>query len=490
MKKLLNYENLFLAVLIILAAAVRFYDLNKLAFFTYDQARDALYIKRILVDHKLRLIGTQSSIPGLYTGPLYYYLVAPFLAIFALNPIGLDVGTAFFSTLAVALLYYLAKNLSGSKLAGFLAATLFAFQPQIVAQSRFAWNPNPMPLFTLIFIWGWWLIDRSKLWGWWLIFLSLGVLLQLHYSGVCFLLALPLLFFVFRKKIKLEKNFWSSLFVFGLIMSPLPLFELRHNFSNTKAILNYLQGGGHNPSGSPYLVGLLEKARLLFSKFLFGTRGGGESNLWLAVIAILLIFAFKNKKVRNNLQIPAIVLGTGILVAGLYKGSFFDFYLTFLYPVSFLLWAVLVGWLFKKSSNIKPLIIIMVLVLTVINFNQLRLLFKPTRTIEDVILVSQTIANDIDGVKRFNLAGVLGGDRYDYNAVDYRYFVEAYYGKRALGWEAPDYQNSQILYLVVKNNRLTNPLTSNVMEIKSFGPNKIKKKWELQKGFTIYRLEK
>jgi len=57
-------ELLFLALIIILASFLRFYKINELHFFTYDQARDDLIVKRILVDHKFTLLGPQSSMRG------------------------------------------------------------------------------------------------------------------------------------------------------------------------------------------------------------------------------------------------------------------------------------------------------------------------------------------------------------------------------------------------------------------------------------------
>ena len=220
-----NIEITFLALILSLSAFVRFYNLDKLAFFTYDQARDALYIKRIIVDHKLRLISTQSSVPGLYNGPAYYYLMAPFLWLFKLNPIGIDFGVAFFNLLAVFLFYILAKKLTSNFLISGLITMVFSFQPQIVFQSRFGWNPNLLPFFSLLFVFSFWLLVKGKDWAWLVLSFSLAIMLQLHYSAAAFLLILPCWLFYFRKKLIFGRFFQLSLVLFLIIMFPLLLFD-------------------------------------------------------------------------------------------------------------------------------------------------------------------------------------------------------------------------------------------------------------------------
>ncbi|PIV00547.1 hypothetical protein COS55_03325, partial [Candidatus Shapirobacteria bacterium CG03_land_8_20_14_0_80_40_19] len=64
-----NWEYLFLVLFIIVASILRFWHINRLEFFTYDQARDALFVKRMIVDHEWRLLGTQTSLPGMYLPP-------------------------------------------------------------------------------------------------------------------------------------------------------------------------------------------------------------------------------------------------------------------------------------------------------------------------------------------------------------------------------------------------------------------------------------
>jgi len=157
MKKIIDFfkkygEYLFLFAFIAIAAVLRFSHITSLNFFTYDQARDALFVKRMLVDHEWRLLGTQTSLPGMYLPPFYYYTIALVLWLFRLNPAGIDIYSAFVGVLTVPLIWFVANRIFG-KPAGLFAAGLFAASPLVVELTRRAWNPNTLPFFILLSFW-------------------------------------------------------------------------------------------------------------------------------------------------------------------------------------------------------------------------------------------------------------------------------------------------------------------------------------------------
>ena len=484
-------ELIFLFLLAALAAFFRFYRINELHVFTYDQARDALFIKRIIVDHKFLLIGTQSSIPGLYTGPAYYYLMAPFLWIFKLNPVGIDVATALFGVLTVIFLYYLIKIFGKDRYVAWLIALVYAVQPQIVTQSRFGWNPNTMPFFILLFLWGLSLVLRGKTSAWLIVFANLAILLQLHYSAICLLPILLIVLIYFRKQIKIDRWFLAGFFIFLFLMSPLILFDLRHQFINTKAVWGYLvRGAPGKILPPPFFLGLFQKIKFLISEMVFGV------NNKLYSIGILLLVFFlsglsylKSRELRDGLFLTLSCLTFGILIASLYRGIFFDFYLTFLYPISFLLIGILASFLSKKGYLWKFNLTFLFLIIFIFNLKRTDIFAESKRTINDLKLASGVIAEDIKNGQAFNLVGVLREGGFYYNAVDYRYFLETYYKKKTPGWDVLDYQNTENLYLISEVGEL-NPLKTDIWEVNLFAPKKILKTWELPKDVVIYKLGK
>lgn len=487
-----NKLELFLALCLFLVAAFfRFYQIGNLDFFTYDQARDALFIKRIIVDHKLRLIGTQSSIPGLYTGPAYYYLMAPFLLIFNLSPIGIDFGTALVSLLSVLMLYFLIKSFTGKYFLGILLGFLYAVQPQILSQSKFGWNPNMTPFWVLIFIFSIHkLLSGSKLY-WLGIFISLAMVLQLHYSGMCLIPALIIIIFLFRNKIKFGKWFFVSFITFFVLMSPLVFFDLRHDFVNIKAVLNYLfEGPKVGIVPPPFTWGVFDKTRYLLIELIFGIKNYSISLAGILFISIFSIFAFFKKTTsREGLIVIWTILSLGIITASLYKGSFFNFYLTFLYPLGFLI----LGILLKTIWELRPVKVIITLSIMVLIFYNLKasaVSLKRNDLVPNFINVTSVIALDIKNDSHLiNLVRIGGADRFDYNAVDYKYFLETFQNKKVLDWDVLDYQKAEILYLISHEGEV-DPLALNVWEINLFSPKEVVNKWKVSDMIWVYKLIK
>jgi len=490
MKFNLSREFIILLLILILASFVRLYQIFDLNFFTYDQARDALFIKRIIIDHKFRLIGTQSSIPGLYTGPFYYYLMVPFLLLFNLNPAGLDLGTAFFGVISVYLLYIILKSLTKNSWVSLIIAALYALQPQIVQQSRFAWNPNTTPFFVLIFILSLHkLINGSRLY-WLGVFIPLAIVLQLHYSGMCLIPALMIIVFMFRKKIVLGKWFFLSVFIFCVLMSPLVFFDVRHDFISIKAVVKYLiEGTKSNIPPPPFVWGIFDKMRYLLVELVFGIK-----NYFISITAILSLLIFsiytiiKKPASREGLIITWTIFLLGVLIASIYKGSFFNFYLTFLYPLGFLILGILLKTIWKLLA-VKIFATFLLLIVIIFNLKASTVSLKRNNLTPDFLKVTSVIASDINDYKQINLVRVGGADRFDYNAVDYRYFLETFQHKKVLDWDVLDYQNAEILYLISHEGEV-NPLALNVWEINMFSPKEIVNRWKVNDMIWIYKLNK
>jgi 4-amino-4-deoxy-L-arabinose transferase-like glycosyltransferase len=480
-------ELILIAILLLVASFLRFYKIDRLTNFQYDQARDALYTKRLVVDHKLRLIGPQAS-PGFYTGPAYYYLMAPFLLLSRLDPAGIDFGVAVFNIFAVLLLYFLLKKITNSLFISFALSFLYSVQPQVLWQSRFSWNPNLTPFFMLLFICGFLLVFEKKSWGWVVSLTSLGFLIQLHLSTVC--LVPMVLFFVFlqRKNKKIfDRWFFLSLVTFTIMILPFLAIELRHNFPNLRNLYKFIaKGPDTSLPPPPVFQGIWEKLRFLFAQLPLGLNGVVASILVLLGAFVFLFYSIKKgKQKKESLLVYAPVFFL-IMMSAIYRASFFQYYMTFLYPVVFLILGVILSSFLKKKVHFLFLLVFLPVVF--LNLKKDLNIYRQTSTIENLKNVAASIASD-EETGDFNIVGLRGGDRYDHNGVDYRYFLETFYGKKALDWDVVDYQNSKVLY-VISNLGKIDPLKSNIWEIELFGPNKLIQKWTLEDNTIIYKLLK
>ncbi|HKC04625.1 MAG TPA: hypothetical protein VKC54_02030, partial [Patescibacteria group bacterium] len=109
-RKLFTLEIILVFITLLVAFIIRIFRINQILGFYYDQGRDGLVIWDLIHKGKFFLIGPTTGIAGIFRGPFYYYLIAPFYWLGRGNPVWPDVFLAFTSVSALALAYYLAKK--------------------------------------------------------------------------------------------------------------------------------------------------------------------------------------------------------------------------------------------------------------------------------------------------------------------------------------------------------------------------------------------
>ncbi len=302
-KNIVSKNRLFISLLIA-AGFLRLYRLGKFATFLSDQGRDAIIIKRILAFEHFPAIGAPSSLGQVYLGPFYYYLIAPFLAIFRLQPVGLVFGVASISIVGIIISYLIIKTVINKPTALYFVV-LLTFSFININFARFSWNPNLLPLFaflTLFFFYkalaGQNLLE-SFLFG---AFLSFSI--QLHYLAIFLVLPIALITLDFilsnsnESRLNLLKKILTSLVAFIFFSSPLLIFDLRHNFLNSKNFLKL------------YTENKIVSSESLFNRIIFSTQAFLKYILNLTlpsyvtgIIFILFVigFIYILKKKANNL---------------------------------------------------------------------------------------------------------------------------------------------------------------------------------------------
>ena len=172
MKPVLDKSYLPLFLIILLAACLRFYQLENLVPFLGDQGRDLLEIYLSLKNNQIPLIGPLSN-QDVHGGPIYYYLLIPSLLIGNFNPLYPTIFLVLFSLGSIFLLYQLTRSLWNNSIA-ILISLVFATSSQEIIRSQGIWNPSPISFFTLLSFWSVYQIQiqRKKLW-----FLILGATL-------------------------------------------------------------------------------------------------------------------------------------------------------------------------------------------------------------------------------------------------------------------------------------------------------------------------
>lgn len=145
MKFKFSLSTFLLLLILVLAAFMRLYLISDYMTFLGDEGRDVIVARDILHGH-LTLLGPRASAGDFFTGPIYYYMMAPFLFLFNYDPVGPAVMVALVSVATVWLIYLAGKEFFDRK-TGLIAAALYAVSPLVITYSHSSWNPNVVPFF-------------------------------------------------------------------------------------------------------------------------------------------------------------------------------------------------------------------------------------------------------------------------------------------------------------------------------------------------------
>ncbi len=419
--------------------------------FLKDQGRDMLDIKAIVFDHKLTLIGPYTGLQGVFQGPLYYYLLAiptaigkgdprwPLAFIVALQLVGLigvyGIGKRFFSPRA-----------------GLFAAFLFAVSPVAVAASTYIWSPHlTLPVMTFLLYWFFLWLEAPTLRRFVFVICSLGLLYHLE---IAFAAPLTLVFF-FLFTILLKKRFFPKMALIFIavilfFLSPLFVFDVKHNFITSGSVLRLFsgktQGLGQSfePMGKIAGDHLFRFQTLLWSSFvdqkhpisrLLTTFFGG-------VIGWFLVW-----KRDKKLSIVSAIAVLMFIVYLLYPFQIYHWYIIGLMPVIVLLMGVAFDWI----SRWKIGAFLILLVILLISSDAAERLYRLYTVVDDggtgkikgKIAAIDYIYQDAGG-KPFNLfifTPVVLTDAYDY--------LLWWHGRRMYGY-LPGKEKKGVFYLLAE----------------------------------------
>lgn len=236
MKKI---QVVFLVCILFLGIGLRSIEvINKNFLFGFDQGRDYLDVRKIVVEKKPTLIGPEvgagaAGISGIFHGPYYYYsLVLPFL-IFQGNPYGGLVLMFCFGVASLFICFFFIKKAFGINAA--LVATLL-LGVALSAQSRFMWNSHPSTLLILLTLWFTYKTTKNQKY-FFMSTLFAGFIYGFQLAiSVALIFSLFLFAFLFLK-IRNLKVYLRGLVGAVLAYSPFILFELRHGFMAVKGII-------------------------------------------------------------------------------------------------------------------------------------------------------------------------------------------------------------------------------------------------------------
>lgn len=365
-----------IVILISLFFASWFAIHNDIVFHT-DIARDFLLMEDVVRNKPITLIGPRSGgIPGVFHGPLWTYLNIPAFILGNGNPAVVGWFWVLLYIINVLIIYKVGSKIFSSEV-GLITAALTSIISAFSVPGYF--NPFGAVMFAPLFIYFLFKYVKSGENKDLLIsLLMLGIVIQFQMAfGVPILvLFIPLLVFLLIKNKKFAHIF--SLLILLIPLSTFILFDLKHQFLQTKSVINYLTGKENTGKvDKPFKDVLHTRIRSIIND---GPGFITKGNRWLLYIVLGLfgisLFQYFKKKKYQDARIFYLLffyfyIGYWLMTV-LYKGMVWGYYYWPFLSLVTLVFASTV--IFINKRIFYPLLIIFV----VFNFNsEIKGNFKP-----------------------------------------------------------------------------------------------------------------
>lgn len=526
-KTWLSKELLGLILILLLGFFLRIYKIKDYITFLGDEGRDVLVVYNIL-HGDLTLLGPTSSVGGFFLGPVYYYLMTPFLWLFRYDPVGPAIMVVLFGLATIYLVYRMGKEFFGLK-ASLIASFLYAISPVVVIYSRSSWNPNVFPFFTIASFYALYKgVSKNNPILFVLAGILMGINLQVHYLAT--FAGAIMFFYVFlvisnhklSGLIELLKRYALMFLGFVIGFSPFLLFEIRHGFPNTTNILRFIFCSGETNLKFPFCtenvpliatgptVDFATHVNQVFMRLFgglilalpnsdkFWKYNDHVVNLWhilsllLGLIAVgFFIYMFVKKRPdKKEYQKYLLIFLWGLLGIGLfgfYKKSIYDYYLGFLFPLPFLLIGFLFSTIAEKLKIYGVILIGAVLIaLAYIHITHNPINVPGNQQVNQMKTIADFVVSKTNG-EPFNFGLITGGN----SDHAYRYFLKL--AKRdpvvILNPDVdPERKSVTNQLFVVCETLPCAPEGHSLWEIAGFGRAQITDEWEVS-VVKIYRLE-
>jgi len=376
MKKQINI-NTKLILILLLGFFLRIYKFRQVFNWSMEQSIAAWPIIKLFEEKKLTLIGIHilNFKSALFRAPFYTYIFAPILYLFNFNPLSLGFAFILIGLCNILLIYLGAKNIFNKKTALF-ASFLYSSSFAIINFDKNTWVVTPMLFVSSAIIFFLSKISQKKLvlFNYLIIGGLAGLGFSFHFQSAVIFLSL---LFVFKqsKKYSAKK---LTYFILGavLLLMPLIIFNLRHNFIMLQGLKNTFFTNNVVIKASQTLFGKINYSIYTFNQLAFSIFSLDYLEkppfpinfvtFALIIIAPALIINKENsfkQKVFFKYFYSAVFLSIPGLTAvnqGLYQSSF---YLWFLIPLFLIIWSNLFIKLFKKRKQLLYLSYIVFLIL-------------------------------------------------------------------------------------------------------------------------------
>lgn len=427
-------------------------------FYETDISRDFLLLDDMVESKKISLIGGRSSIPGVFHGPLYYWMALPFFVISDGSPVVVSYLWILLYIAFLAAFYFICRKVTDYKFALIsttFIATITTNLPKGFTHTVLA-NFLILPLIYFVYRY----TRERKIWLLALSIFTVGIIIQFQMAfGVPVLILLGI--FTLYQVIK-YKNF-THLFAYFIILIPLStfiLFDIRHDFIQIKSVISYFSTKPPNDDWT-VMKYLIERIKSIIDSFniLSLPYKNVRDLVSIFVFLTLMYLPLKTIKKKNKIQSTfglclLIIFGYWIVTIP-FKGTVWGQYYKPLQPlIIFCFTYALLNYFPKKIGRFILITIIalnlMFNIKTGINY------WQTTATDDEVHWkFYRKMAQDIfidSNNQKFGYF-IFSPDQYGYQAK----YAMRYFSKESDNQSIP-YQKQQTTYLIFAPNFTNNPL--------------------------------
>ncbi len=477
-----KYEFTFLFVVLIGAFFLRIFHIDQVMTFLGDQGRDVRIVREFVTKGNSLLIGPSSSIGNISLGPLYYYLMAPALLLSNFSPVGPVVMVIILNVLTILFTWFVARKWFGKVAAG-ISAIFYSISPVAIDYSQCSWNPNPLPLFSLICIWGIYQVWQNKKYFWLpIVGASAAFALQMHYTAFLLFPTICIFWFLSLQKIRKQrlsvnkyvKNTILSIVIFFILMSPLLFFEISNKGINFQAFLSLFSVD----SAAFSLNHFFSKLYSVFSLSTSLLVGSVSNSVVVTLVFCLSVFIYLYKNYHQN-HIKIISVWLLFIISGLSLLNYpvLIHYLGTIFPAVFILFGAVSAIIIKSKWPIKYLPQVILLVIAINNLRICPTFSTPNRQLQKAEQIAGLIIKESKG-EPFNFE-VVSIQNYDQS---YLYFLE----NKITPLPSKDIQTNQIF--VICEDEVNCYLEGPQQDlINTLGTTQIENQWNID-NIKVYRL--
>ena len=315
---------LILAAIILIGVFLRTYHFQDYLRFNPDQARDANIIREIAdKERPLPLLGPKAGGTEFRLGPAFYWLQYGSAKIFGSDPEKLAYPDLLFGLLSIPLLYIFLRKYFSRKTA-LVSVALLAVSFYAVKYSRFAWNPNSAPFFSLMFLYALTEIvrlgqKRRLLWAA-ILGIAVGIGVQLHSVMLFSFPIILLIYFIYLgvKKNPAWKRAWLVILVAVFLNIPQLVNEFTSLEKNSRAFILALDA---KSSRSATFVQKVERTiicHIQANGFIISSAGSGNDCDLMEISSQLK----KNKKDPAKNWKNALIIANAVLSVAFSLGGY------------------------------------------------------------------------------------------------------------------------------------------------------------------------